>query len=390
MAYPAEGANPEILRWARVRAGYSIEDIADAFSKEPSVILAWEQGDAVPTYGQLETLAYRFYKRPIALFFFPVPPEEIEAGEQFRTLPDFEIERLQPDTRYAIREGLAMQHALIEISGDGNVAPRLVFRELQFSPDQPVDEAARSLRDFFDISITEQSSWKGAAAALEIWRSSIQEAGVFVFKRSFKQEDVSGFSLTHNEFPLIYINNSTAKTRQIFTLFHELAHLLLNSSGITKTDSRYIAALSGRNRSIEVFCNHFASEFLVPSEDFLLRFRQSEDPESASVRLADFYSVSREVILRKLLDLGMVDQSFYENMSQQWIDEYEEARAARPGGGDYYATKASYLGDTYMSLVFSKYHEGTISAVQLAEYLGVKAKNLEGLERQMLRRTAGS
>jgi len=40
------------------------------------VIEGWEAGASAPTYPQLEALAYKVYKHPLALFFFPEPPED--------------------------------------------------------------------------------------------------------------------------------------------------------------------------------------------------------------------------------------------------------------------------------------------------------------------------
>lgn len=385
MASYAEGVNPEILRWARERAGYTVAEIAEAFTKDSSEISRWEEGASVPTYIQLERLAYRFYKRPLALFFFPAPPEETDPKEEFRTLPEFEIANLLPDTRHAIREGQAMQEALKELCNGKNPSSRLVFNELRMDPSEPVPQAAGRLRSYLLVSTQHQSEWSGSRVALARWREHVEAIGVFVFKRSFKQQDVSGFSLIDPEFPIIYLNNGTAKTRQIFTIFHELAHILVGSSGITKTDYSYISSLSGEDRSIEVFCNAFAGEFLVPSADFENRFDRHQPVEQSAGELASYYNVSREVILRKLLDRGVVSQEYYEEMAEKWIQQFEETR--RSGrGGDYYATQAEYLGDRYMNLVFSQYYEGKVSLQQLASYLNIKAKSVEGLERRMLRR----
>jgi Zn-dependent peptidase ImmA (M78 family)/transcriptional regulator with XRE-family HTH domain len=385
MANYAEGVNPEVLRWARERAGYSIAQIAEAFGKDSSEVLGWEDGGSVPTYIQLERLAYRFYKRPLALFFFPTPPSETDPKEEFRTLPDFEIANLLPDTRHAIREGRAMQEALRDLCNGKNPSSRLVFNDLHMDASEPVPQAAGRLRSYLEVSIQHQSEWSGSPAALAGWRERVEAVGVFVFKRSFKQEDVSGFCLIDAEFPIIYLNNSTAKTRQIFTMFHELAHILVRSSGITKTDHSYVSSLSGEERSIEIFCNAFAGEFLVPSLDFEHRFDPRQPIEESTTRLAGYYNVSREVILRKLLDRGIVSQGYYEEMAQSWVQEFEESwKSGR--GGNYYYTQAEYLGDRYMNLAFSQYYEGNLSLQELAGYLNIKAKSVEGLERQMLRR----
>lgn len=381
----AEGVNPEVLRWARERAGYSIAQIAEAFGKDSSEVSGWEEGASVPTYVQLEGLAYRFYKRPLALFFFPMPPRETDPKEEFRTLPDFEIANLLPDTRHAIREGRAMQEALRDLCNGENPSSRLVFNDLHMGAGEPIPQAAGRLRSYLEVSTQHQSEWPGSAVALARWRDHVEAVGVFVFKRSFKQKDVSGFCLIDPQFPIIYLNNSTAKTRQIFTVFHELAHILVGSSGITKTDYSYISSLSGEERSIEVFCNACAGEFLVPSFDFERRFDPQQPVEESTRQLATYYNVSREVILRRLLDRGTVSQEHYEEMAHRWAQEFEESRKSGRGGNYYYA-QAEYLGDRYMNLAFSQYYEGSLSLQELASYLNIKAKSVEGLERQMLRR----
>lgn len=387
MANYAEGVNPNILRWARERAGYTIDEIAEAFKKDPAEIASWEVGESVPTYNQLERLAYTFYKRPIALFFFPAPPDEPSPDEAFRTLPDFEIRKLQPDTRHALREAQAMQIALRELTDGQNPASRRIFDDIELLPTADITHSAKTVRDYLGIPFSEQISWIRIEDALRQWRTAVQDVGIFVFKRSFKQRDVSGFCLTDREFPLIYLNNSTAKTRQIFSIFHELAHILLNTSGVTKTDDSFIRILDSDERAIEVFCNRFAAEFLVPQEEFERVFDPALPVEVTCSSLSAHFSVSREVILRKLLDLGQISDKDYESMTAVWNEEFLESRATGTGG-NYYATQAAYLGNKYMNLAFGRYYEGRLNIGELATYLNVKAKSIEGLERHYLRRTS--
>jgi len=99
MAEPISGVNPAVLVWARERSGLSIEQVADALDKSSLVVRDWESGKASPTYVQLEKLAYSVFRRPLALFFFPKPPEEPDPHQSFRTLPDFEIDELSAESR---------------------------------------------------------------------------------------------------------------------------------------------------------------------------------------------------------------------------------------------------------------------------------------------------
>jgi Zn-dependent peptidase ImmA (M78 family)/transcriptional regulator with XRE-family HTH domain len=390
MANSISGVNPEVLKWARNQSGYTLEEVAQAFNKEVEIIEGWESGTNLPTYNQLEKLAYQLYKRPLALFFFPEPPIESAPEQSFRTLPDFEIQNLIPDTRHAIREAQAMQFALREINDGNNSSDQIIFRDIQINTGSSIPHSTLAIREYLGIPLDVQTDWKNPDEALKIWRDTVQDKGIFVFKRSFKQEGISGFCLLDAEFPIIYLNNSTAVTRQIFTLFHELAHILLNTNGITKQDDRYINFLSGHERDVEVFCNHFAGEFLVPSHNFekwLKRSWSGGQIDELVADLANRYKVSREVILRKLLDRGIIDRNFYYAKAEQWVLEYKAKRSGR-SGGNYYATQATYLGEKFLRVAFNKYYQRRCTIQQLADYLNVKVKNIPGLEQAMLRKVA--
>lgn len=388
MANYATGVNSEILQWAREKAGYSLDEVARSLKKDTETIVSWESGDAFPTYHQLERLAYSLYKRPIALFFFPQPPKEPDPRESFRTLPDSEFELLVPDTLHAIREAQAMQITLYELTEGRNPSDRVIFRDLALDPHADAIERAAVVREYLGISLDEQYSWESPEQALEKWRDAVQDAGIFVFKRAMKQKDVSGFCLLDEEFPLIYLNNSTAKTRQLFSLFHELAHILLGTAGVTKVDDRYVFRLGGQSKAVEVFCNRFSAELLVPSDDFDQRLVPGIPVENLVDALASHYGVSREVILRKLLDRGIVDQGYYEHMVQKWLDSYQEKEDKGAGGGNYYANQYVYLGQRYLTLAFARYYDGAYSIHELADYLSIRTKNVPGLEHYFLSRAS--
>src|SRR5262245_8927516 len=118
MAAMLKSVNPDVLRWARERSGRTIDEVAASLKKESTIIERWEssESDDAPTYGQLEKLAYELYKCPLAVFFFPEPPNEPDAQGDFRLLPGEEVDRFAPDTRFAIRQAVALQESLRELS----------------------------------------------------------------------------------------------------------------------------------------------------------------------------------------------------------------------------------------------------------------------------------
>jgi Zn-dependent peptidase ImmA (M78 family) len=219
--------------------------------------------------------------------------------------------------------------------------------------------------------------------ALKYWRDVLEQHGVFVFKDAFKDEKYSGFCLYDDVFPVIYINNSQAKTRQIFTLFHELAHLLFGTGGIDLRHNDFIQRMRGRNKRIEVFCNKFAGEFLVPTEDIKPRIRNQTIDDNLLRRLAEKYRVSREVILRKCLELDHITKEFYEAKVIEWRRE-RSTRGKAGSGGNPYQTKRAYLGPHYIETAFGKYYQGAISKTQLADYLGMKEMHVSTFEGYVL------
>jgi Zn-dependent peptidase ImmA (M78 family) len=390
--------NPELLRWARVSVGMSLEDVAHRFKKDVEEIEAWEQpGGASPTYAQLEKLAYEIYKRPLALFFFPEPPQEESIEQSFRTLPEYELQRIPPRIRILRRKAKVLQLNLAELYEGVNPAQSNISRDLSFSPEVAASKMAEEVRAYLGIGLAEQQTWKQAEDAFKHWRDVLEEHGIYVFKDTFNppgkkrapriDSPFSGFCLYDDHFPLIYVNNNNADTRQIFTLFHELAHLLMHTGGVDTRQDDYIEYLSGDDKRIEVLCNRFASEFLVPASDFDQRVQGLAIDEPAISTLAGLYCVSREVILRRLLDQDRVSKSYYDEKVKQWFAE----RVKNGGtGGSHYLNKGAYLGERYIELVFSHYHQNRITLEQAAEYLGETAKNMPGMEDWLFKRGAAS
>lgn len=367
--------NPEVLAWARQRAGLNLDTAVEKFNH----FAEWEKGSVLPSYSQLEKLADEL-KLPIAVFFFPEPPKLPSIRESFRTLPDAEFDHMPRRVQYLLRKAKAFQLNLPELAQDRNPAPRLITRDLTFAPTVSLDTMAAKVRDFLGIGVAEQMAWKDDDTALKNWRKSLQSVGVFVFKDAFKADDYSGFSLYDPEFPIVFVNNSSTKTRQMFTLFHELAHLLFHTSGIdTSHDDDYLDALPAQQRRIEVLCNSFAARFLVPTREFDAFSERFGHSEEAAERIAVHFHVSREVIFRIFLDRNWISQSAYAQAAKKWAAQ-RQGSGESGGGGDHYWTKISYLGMDYMRLAFSQYHQNRIDDVQLAEYLDTKPKNLSSLE----------
>jgi Zn-dependent peptidase ImmA (M78 family) len=232
------------------------------------------------------------------------------------------------------------------------------------------------------VSLGEQLGWNSTDIALEHWRNAFIQAGVYTFKDAFHVDNYFGFCLYDDTYPVIYVNNSSAKSRQIFTLFHELAHLLFHTSGIDVTHHEQFGYMPGDSRRIEMLANAMAGVLLVPEPAFDEAMRgQSADRQTAST-IADRFSVSREVIYRKMLDRRLVSAHEYEQAAAEW------SRQARGGGegGNYYYSQFAYLGRRYIDLVLQRHYERGFDDLQLADYLNIKPRSVAAFE-EMYSRT---
>lgn len=275
-----------------------------------------------------------------------------------------------------------------------NPAPEKILRLVRVSPTDDIEEAARTVLNALGVDLgTLRRTAASASDALSAWRRAVEDSGIFVFKNAFEQASVSGFCLVDEEFPIIYINNGTTKTRQIFTLFHELGHLLLGTGGITMEDDDFIEALRGTNRRVEVFCNAFAAECVFPLNEFRARsLGLSANPETFE-ELAREYWVSREVVARRFMDEKRFTVSAYRSYVAMLHEEHEAAKQRRrqkgkegKGSGNYYLTQISYFGDSFLRLAFSRHYGGSLSRDELAGLLRMKTRSLAGLEDRLLAR----
>ena len=381
--------NPSILIWARETSGFTLNEIVE--DKQFSNLGKWEAGEKMPTYSQLEKLAKK-YHRPIAIFFFPKPPQEEAIEKSLRALSEDNLAAVTPVVRFLFRKAKAFQLSLKKLFDGQHDIQEKKLAWMKSLSNAPIHEITLQARNKINVSVREQESWKDSDEALKNWRNLLAENGVFVFKDAFKNPNISGFCIYDELFPVIYINNSHSKNRQIFTIFHELAHLIWKQSYLDIIDEKLLDFELKNPNHEEVKCNAFAAEFLVPVSDFESRLEKMNIGDDRSVvELANAYHVSREVILRRLLDQEHIDRNSYSKKIEEWYKASEASnkeKKQKKGGGNYYNTKAAYLGNAYTSLVFKNYYQGRINIEEASEYLDINSKSFPGIEDAFLKQEA--
>lgn len=378
-----------VLVWARTTIGYSIDEIALKMNVKPEKIKAWEKGVASPTYNQLENLAYKVFKRPLAIFFRNEPPKEEPIEKDFRNLTSSEIIHLSTEMRLALRKAKRLQNLIRGLNIDDN--SELGFKNFKVSiNNNPVESAAR-FREFLGLTITEQKKWN-PDNSFDHFKEYIEKIGIYIFQFNMPFEEARAFSLT-DDFPIIVLNTEDAKNGRIFSLFHEVCHILFNVGGVFKDSEG--KNIKGEYTAIEDFCNRFAASFLVPEELFKkdIEFEKQNSHEWSEKdleRLSKLYSVSKEVILRKLVDLKLASKSFYFTRKKFWDSEFRNRNELRKetqkqkmleegrknGGIPQDIKIVMEKGKPFIKQVLQSFEKGNLTYGDIAAYLEIKLDHL--------------
>jgi len=384
---------PSVLKWARESLNLPLPDAAKKIGVKVSKLSEWESesGEACPTIGQLRKAA-NVYKRPLAVFFLSEPPRDFDALKDFRRLPDLRRLPASPKLSLEIRRAQMRREMALDLAASIGVdRPRI---QIVSSNLLDSDHVAVGARQLLGVPLEEQHSWRGQYEPLHGWISALERVGVLVFQTgAVALDEVRGFSISAAIFPVIVVNAKDSPRGRVFTLIHEFAHVLLNRGGLC--DLHTTSRGSSQEEMTEVFCNQVAGAFLLPSREFLsepiVAGKVSSAPwtEPEIRQLAEKYSVSQEVVLRRLLALGRISQSFYRQRRQELVEAYRrEAERTQAGFVPHHVLKTRDLGRAFIRLVLEAYHTEAINSSDVAEMLGVKLKHLSTIEQDVADRAA--
>jgi Zn-dependent peptidase ImmA (M78 family) len=382
-------ATPAMLVWARETASMTVEEAARKIRADfdPERIRAWERGDGHPTLPQLRTLSIA-YRRPLSAFFLNERPREFPIPRDFRGLGHPVLSRA---LRFELRAASERREVALELYEELEEAPKAF--ELSGELREATLVFAARARAALGVTVEEQARWRDPYEALRTWKAKLEGMGVLVFQApGIPSAEMRGFSIYNRQLPIIAVNRGEAPSARIFSMMHELTHLMLREGGICNFDED--EARGQLEQRVEVFCNAVAAEILVPQADFLAqptvaahpaRAREWEDGTISG--LARRYRVSREVIVRRLLTFERATTNFYRRKREQYAAEFvreREAQNAVPERGS--DKQVRILGNLFTKLVVDTYRSGGISLSEAVSYLGIKTRHLPEVERSL---TAG-
>lgn len=384
--------NGPMLEWARVEAGYALEQVAEKLRQSVEKLRAWETGAAQPTLPQAERLA-KLYERPLAIFSLPAPPQIPPLATEYRRLPGVRPGSESPELRLAVRRLVHRRRLALHLYADlGDDPPEFPLRA---NLREDIEEVGARLRSALGIALEDQFGWASEFVAYRNWRVAVERLGVLVCQMPGKGlGDVRGTAILHFPLPVVGISSKELPLRKPFTLLHEVVHLALAAADEEKPALQELRDEPGW-LEVERFCEGAASAALMPPDavrsdaDVVAQRRAGHWDIAATRRIAKRFRVTPTAVATRLLHMRIMTAAAYARWKDQW-QAYRDAHPDRPAFGIASpAEKAvSRNGPLFTSLVLSALSNERISSVDACHYLDLGFTHVETLRRGWIEKPA--
>lgn len=361
----ATGNRVEIRRdvylWAIKESRKDFGEIQNRFKK----IETWISGENHPTFRQVESLA-NFLGVPLGYMFLEEPPRANLIESEFRTIGNKvpEISKDLQDTLYI----MARKKDWLSEHRRGKGWGKLLshdFGELNRENILPAKEYIGLDEFWYKEHGNKDSAFKYLRQKLEDKGIIVMQSGVVGSdnRRRLDVNEFRGFLLYDDIAPLIFINGRDSEAGKIFTLIHEYIHFLLQEDDIFVDED-----------SDETNINMITAEFLMPTSHVQELWDNSKPELEQIEELSRLFHVSRLAVAIKLKDLGKIPQHVVNTVKQQTEKALRDRSTEESGGGNYYRTSRSRLGDSFLRAVIQGAESGDISYSYAFDLLGGSAK----------------
>ncbi|MDF5720827.1 MAG: XRE family transcriptional regulator [Rhizonema sp. PD37] len=132
---------------------------------------------------------------------------------------------------------------------------------------------------------------------------SVEEIGLKVLRSSVPVKGFFGLSACSDiEGAFVLVNtHSITVERQLFTLAHEIGHLIFHR--VEYQDTLIEEGTKEEEKARDKVANYFAGHLLVPQAEFERIYAQTKD----IVKLKRHFRVSYQVVLNRLAEMGIID-----------------------------------------------------------------------------------
>nr|WP_277818719.1 ImmA/IrrE family metallo-endopeptidase [Bacillus sp. TL12] len=361
----------ELLEWAYNRSTKK-EKLHNKFKK----LDEWLKGTLQPTLKQLEDFA-NATSTPLGYLFLQQPPVEELPIPHYRTLEEGERKESSPD----LIETLHMMQRRQDFMKD--YYEQYVGEPLPFVgsyKDSSVNELVDNIRQLLDLDSGWASRLRTFQDALNHLIDRCEKNRIMVMvngivgsntHRPLNVGEFRGFVLVDDMAPLIFINGADAKSAQIFTLIHEIAHIFIGSSAVVEA-----SPLNKVNADIEKLCNSVAAELLCPRDLFEQKWHTHYGDGAVYESLGKIFKVSPVVVGRRALELEYITKSEFFDFYNKYIEEIQIERSSS-SGGNFYNTTRIRLGNLFSRVVIYQAKSGNIQYTDAYRLTGLKMSSFQ-------------
>lgn len=362
----------ELLEWAYNRSTDK-EKLHNRFKK----LDEWLEGSLQPTLKQLEEFA-NATATPLGYFFLQQPPVEQLPIPHYRTLEDSISEKASPDlieTLYTMQRRQDFMRDYFE---------KYIGESLSFVDSykgHSADELAQNIRQLFELKFEWARNYRTFHDALKFLINRCEQKRIVVMingivgsntHRRLNVGEFRGFVLVDDMAPLIFINGADAKSAQIFTLIHEVAHIIIGSSAIVEA-----SPLNKADESIEQLCNQAAAEFLCPRDTFIRDWHTHFGDGVVYKTLGAIFKVSPVVVGRRALELDLISKEVFFEFYNEYMKELQREQRPASSGGDFFNTTRIRLGDLFSRVVIYQTKSGDIQYTDAHRLTGLKGPSFQ-------------
>jgi len=358
--------NPSILKWARNDTNLTLKEVAQRLNIDENQYLSWEIDGLNVPFACLIQLS-NIFKLQIATFFLPNTPEKHRKPNDYRNV-SLQNNKLSLDTSLAIRRTNRFRDLLSELNGkeyyDIKYSWLSEIAGLIHNSSISDDKIADWLRLKLEYSVNNQVNEKKFEDAYLHWRNALEnKLGIHVFQFSLPKNEVQGFCFSISPPYSISINSKYPVSSRIFTLLHELGHIIKKQSGLCIPDK------VTERRSLEFECNSFASKLLLPSDVVFPSINKDE-----IYKLAQHFKVSSEVYLRRLKSLDLISNEDFRNVLEDIHNSVKPLK--HPGIATPRQKSINTRGQALYNTVLQAINKDVISYERGADVLGLKINYL--------------
>ncbi|WP_419878242.1 ImmA/IrrE family metallo-endopeptidase [Brevibacillus centrosporus] len=362
----------ELLLWAYNRS-FQQQKLHKKFKQ----LDEWLTGEKQPTFKQLEEFSAAT-ATPLGYFFLNEPPIEKLPIPHYRTLEDGDSIQVSPDLIETLHIMQRRQDFMREYY-EQYVGTRLDF--VGSSKGSNVSEIANRILNLLDLKENWAYQHKTFQDALKYLIEKCEKKRIIIMQngivgnnthRALNVSEFRGFVLVDDMAPLIFINATDSKSAQIFTLIHEIAHILLGSSAVVEA-----SPININDASIEKLCNEAAAEMLCPKDLFMYQWETHYPDGAVYETLSNIFKVSPIVIGRRAMDLRCLTKEEFFSFYYDYLEKLKAQQSKSSSGGDFYNTTRSRLGNIFTSAVIYQTITGNIQYTDAFRLTGLKNKTFE-------------